>query len=299
MGASDLARPARGHASVRRRTVRTRLRPYEKTYLWVSRLVIWASVLVAMFPVAWVVTASFQPGFAFFSESLIPTQFTTENYRDLLQTTDFKIWMRNSLIVSTGVSVIQVFLTATSAYAFSRMKFLGRKYGLITLLILQMFPNFMSIAAVFALMVRFNLTDSLWGLIIVLAGGNAFNTWLLKGYIDSLPREIDEAALADGATHWTIFTKIIIPLSRPMLVVLFLFTFMGTYSEFVITSAAIHDPTTYTIPLGLRLFINNQFAANWTKFAAAAVLASTPLVVLFMVLQKYVEAGLTRGAIKG
>jgi carbohydrate ABC transporter membrane protein 2, CUT1 family (TC 3.A.1.1.-) len=217
----------------------------------------------------------------------------------VINDTDFLIWIKNSMILCTGVSIIQLFMTTTSAYAFSRMRFKGRKYGLMTLLILQMFPTIMAIPAIYGILVRINMLDSIYALMLVLAGGNAFNIWLLKGYIDSIPRELDEAAKVDGATHWQIFTRIILPLIVPMLVVIFLFSFIGVYSEFAITSAVIHDPGSYTVALGLQRFILNQFAAHWTLFAAAAVMASLPITIVFMLLQRYLQAGLAAGAVKG
>ncbi len=272
----------------------------ERTTLWLSRVIIWVFLIGMIFPLVWVLLSSFQQGNAFNSLNLIPSRFTTENYYNLFHdpTNPFGLWVINSMKVCFTVSVIQTFMAVLAAYAYSRLRFRGRKYGLMTLLILQMFPNFMAIAAVLTILIRLNLTDSLWGLILVLSGANAFNIWLLKGFIDGLPKELDEAVFVDGGNHWTVFTKIILPLARPMLVVIFLFTFIGVYSEFMLTSAAIHDPLKYTVPLGLRNFINNQFSTNWTEYSAAAVLASLPVMIVFMALQRYVESGLTRGAVK-
>ncbi|EIV99461.1 sugar ABC transporter permease [Thermoanaerobacter thermohydrosulfuricus] len=278
---------------------REKLKPHEKVSLWISRLIIWAVIAIMMFPVAWVVGASMAPGDAFFSGSIFPQHMTFQNYKDVLVKTNFLLWVKNSMILSVGVAIIQLFLTATSAYAFSRMKFAGRKNGLKTLLILQMFPTFMALPAIFGIMAKLNLLDNLYALMLVMAGSSAFSIWLLKGYIDSLPKELDEAALVDGATHWQIFTKIILPLATPMLVVIFLFSFMGVYSEFILSSAVLKSPENYTIALGLQRFIQNQFSAHWTQFAAASVMASLPLVILFMVLQRYLQAGLAAGAVKG
>lgn len=286
-------------ASAGRNTHRERVKHGEKRLLWVSRVIIWVFMLLMLFPVYWVVLASISPGDAFFTGSLVPQGASLQNYVDVLNTTDFITWVKNSMILCTGVSIIQLFMTTTAAYAFSRMRFIGRRYGLMTLLILQMFPTIMAIPAIYGILVRINLLDSIYALMIVLAGGNAFNIWLLKGYIDSIPRELDEAAKVDGATHWQIFTRIILPLIVPMLVVIFLFSFIGVYSEFAITSVVIHDPGSYTVALGLQRFIINQFAAHWTLFAAAAVMASLPVTIVFMLLQRYLQAGLAAGAVKG
>lgn len=278
---------------------REKLKPHEKVSLWISRLIIWTIIAMMMFPVAWVVGASMATGDAFFSGSIFPHQMTLQNYIDVLHKTNFLLWVKNSMILSVGVAIIQLFLTATSAYAFSRMKFAGRKNGLKSLLIMQMFPTFMALPAIFGIMAKLNLLDNLYALMLVMAGGSAFSIWLLKGYIDSLPKELDEAALVDGATYWQIFMKIILPLATPMLVVIFLFSFMGVYSEFILSSAVLKSPENYTIALGLQRFIQNQFSAHWTQFAAASVMASLPLVILFMILQRYLQAGLAAGAVKG
>ncbi|XXF70228.1 sugar ABC transporter permease [Thermoanaerobacterium thermosaccharolyticum] len=276
-----------------------KMRPNERVTLWVSRIIIWAFIIVILFPVAWVVGASLGTGDAFFTGTIFPRQISFQNYIDLFQKTQLLTWIKNSLILCFGVAIIQSILTSTSSYAFSRMKFVGRKNGLMILLLLQMFPTFMALPAIYGILAKLNLLDNLYVFILVLAGGSAFNIWLLKGYIDGLPKELDEAALVDGASYWQIFVKIILPLTTPMLVVIFLFSFIGTYSEFILSSAVLKSPESYTVALGLQRFINNQFSAHWTLFAAASVVASLPLVILFMALQRYLQQGLAAGAVKG
>lgn len=276
-----------------------KMRPNERVTLWVSRIIIWAFIIVILFPVAWVVGASLGTGDAFFTGTIFPRQISFQNYIDLFQKTQLLTWIKNSLILCFGVAIIQSILTSTSSYAFSRMKFVGRKNGLMTLLILQMFPTFMSLPAIYGILAKLDLLDNLYVFMLVLAGGSAFNIWLLKGYIDGLPKELDEAALVDGASYWQIFVRIILPLTAPMLVVIFLFSFIGTYSEFILSSAVLKSPESYTVALGLQRFINNQFSAHWTLFAAASVVASLPLVIIFMALQRYLQQGLAAGAVKG
>ena len=149
------------------------------------------------------------------------------------------------------------------------------------------------------LIYKFGLVDNSIALILVLAGGSAFNIWLLKSYIDGIPVELDEAALVDGAGSFTVFIKIILPLAVPQLVVIFLFSFIGTYSEYIISSVFLQTPGKMTLALGLQSFITNQFAAHWTLFSAAAVLSSIPIMVVFMTLQKYIQNGLVAGGVKG
>jgi len=271
----------------------------DKRTLWVSRVVIWFVIIVVMFPTIWIVMSSFSAGDSFFLSSLFPKNFSTKHYVDLFRETDFVRWVYNSLKICLIVSVIQLSLTALAAYAFSRLRFTGRKYGLMTLLVLQVFPSSMAVSGYYILIYKFGLVDSSLALILVLAGGSAFNIWLLKSYIDGIPVELDEAAMVDGAGHFTVFYKITLPLAMPQMVVIFLFSFIATYSEYVITSVFLQTPGKMTLALGLQSFITNQFAAHWTLFSAAAVLSSLPIMIIFMALQKYIQNGLVAGGVKG
>ena len=271
----------------------------EKHTLWVSRVVIWLVIIVVMFPTVWIVMSSFSAGDSFFLSSLFPKNFSTEHYAELFRETDFVLWVGNSLKICLIVSVIQLVLTALAAYAFSRLRFTGRKYGLMTLLVLQVFPSSMAVSGYYILIYKFGLVDSSLALILVLAGGSAFNIWLLKSYIDGIPVELDEAAMVDGAGHFTVFYRITMPLAMPQMVVIFLFSFIATYSEYVITSVFLQTPGKMTLALGLQSFITNQFAAHWTLFSAAAVLSSLPIMIIFMALQKYIQNGLIAGGVKG
>lgn len=276
-----------------------RLRPNEIKDLWMARIAIWIFILVVLFPMFSIVSASLTKGDTFFSTTLIPKEITFSNYSKVLNETDFKVWMKNSLILCTSVAIIQLFITITGAYAFARMKFKGRKNGLMSLLILQMFPASMAIPAILSVCYKLNFIDQFWALILLLAGGSAYNIWLLKGFIDSLPKELDEAAMVDGASHFQVFSKIILPLSKPMLAVIFLFSFIGVYSEFIYTSALMKDASNQTLATGLQQFINNAFSAHWTQFSAAAVMATVPVAITFMLLQRFIAKGLTAGAVKG
>lgn len=271
----------------------------KKRSVWISRIIIWFVILLVLFPVFWILMASFSKGDSFFSTSLIPESMTLNNYAELIKDTDFLMWVGNSLLICFAVSFIQLFLTSTSAYAFSRLKFWGKKNGMRMLLLLQVFPNSMAVAAYYVIIYKYGLADHLLVLILVLAAGSAFNIWLLKAYMDGIPRDLDEAARVDGAGHLKIFVKIILPLATPQLAVIFIFSFIAAYSEFVITSVFLQSPSKFTLAVGLQSFITNQFAANWTLFAAAAVLASVPIMVIFMLLQKYLQNGLTAGSVKG
>ncbi|MDE7130757.1 MAG: sugar ABC transporter permease [Lachnospiraceae bacterium] len=273
--------------------------PAERRSLWVSRVIIWITMIVVIFPALWIVMSSFSAGDSFFLSSLFPSKLSVEHYVDLFRETNFVLWVWNSLKLCLIVAVIQLVLTSLAAYAFARLRFTGRKYGLMALLVLQVFPNSMAVAGYYILIYKFGLVDSSLALIFALAGGSAFNIWLLKSYIDGIPVELDEAALVDGANQFQVFYKVILPLATPQLAVLFLFSFIATYSEYVITSIFLQTPGKMTLSLGLQSFISDQFAAHWTMFSAAAVISSLPIMVVFMCLQRFIQNGLVAGGVKG
>ncbi|BDU89889.1 sugar ABC transporter permease [Clostridium perfringens A] len=273
--------------------------PAERRMAWISRIFIWFMLLVVLFPVFAVVSASMAKGEVFTQTTLIPSAWTLENYAKVLTETNFLIWVKNSLIICVVVSVIQLLLTVPMAFAFSRLKFWGRKNGLMMLLLLQMFPAAMSLPAILALAYRLDGMDHIITLIIVQAGAGAFNIWLLKGAIDGIPKELTEAAYVDGASTFQTFTMIILPLLRNMLLVIFLFTFIGAYSEFVFASALLKSPESLTLAVGMQQFITNNFSANWTQYSAAAIMASIPIVAFATIAQKYMAKGLTAGSVKG
>jgi arabinogalactan oligomer/maltooligosaccharide transport system permease protein len=280
---------------------RKKLRPDEILDLWVSRILVWLTIVIILFPILSIVTASLQRSNAFNAGALLPKPeyFTLQNYKDLFApNSNFPIWIWNTFLIGTGVSIVQIALTITASYAFSRLKFWGRRNGIRTLMILQMMPSFVSLAAIQFVMFKLKMAN-LFGYFIVTAGAGAWSIWLMKGYIDGIPKDLDEAAKVDGCTDWQVFTKIILPLSRPMMAVMFLFSFMGTFSEFIMASALLKRPEQFLLMQGLRTFTANAYSTNWGKLSAAVVLTAFPLALLWMVSQKYVQSGLTRGAVKG
>lgn len=276
-----------------------KISPSDLRNLWISRVIIWITIVIVVFPALWIVMSSFSAGDSFFLSSLFPDKMSTEHYVKLFTETNFMTWVFNSLKLCLIVAVIQLVLTSLAAYAFARLRFTGRKYGLMSLLVLQVFPNSMAVAGYYILIYKFGLVDSSIALIFVLAGGSAFNIWLLKSYIDGIPVELDEAALVDGANQFQVFYKIVMPLAMPQVAVLFLFSFIATYSEYVITSIFLQTPGKMTLALGLQSFISDQFAAHWTMFSAAAVISSLPIMVVFMGLQRFIQNGLVAGGVKG
>lgn len=276
-----------------------KISPSDLRSLWISRVIIWITIVIVIFPALWIVMSSFSAGDSFFLSSLFPDKLSAEHYVKLFTETNFTTWVFNSLKLCLVVAVIQLVLTSLAAYAFARLRFTGRKYGLMSLLVLQVFPNSMAVAGYYILIYKFGLVDSSIALIFVLAGGSAFNIWLLKSYIDGIPIELDEAALVDGANQFQVFYKIVMPLAMPQLAVLFLFSFIATYSEYVITSIFLQTPGKMTLALGLQSFISDQFAAHWTLFSAAAVISSLPIMIVFMGLQRFIQNGLVAGGVKG
>ncbi len=275
-----------------------RIPRHEAVGLWLSRVVIWFVILLTLAPIWFVVEAAFNPTNAYFSLGLFPSHPSLGNFAYLFHQTNFMVWVKNSVIVGFSVSVGQVLVTSLASFAFSRLRFWGRKYGIMVLIILQMFPNFLALAAIYTALAKLNLLNELWVYMLILMGGSAFNIWLLKRFFDSIPKELDEAAFVDGATVWQRFTRIILPLSRPMLIVIFIFTLMGSFSEYILAGIILETPNNYTLALGMYGLISNQFAKNWGDFAAAALLSAVPLAVTFGLLQKYIASGLM-GGVKG
>lgn len=276
-----------------------RLRPSEHRNLILSRIIIWIAMIVVLFPALWIVMASFSKGDSFFSSTLFPEAFSLVNYQRLFAQTDFGLWVFNSLKMCFMVAIIQLLLTTTAAYAFSRIRFPGRSKGLMTVLVLQVFPSSMALAGYYVIIYKFGLVNNMIAIVFVLAAGSAYNIWLLKSYIDGIPKELDESAFVDGAGHFTTFVKIVLPLAMPQIAVIFIFSFIATYSEYVISSVFLQTPDSYTLSIGLQSFIADQFNAHWTMFAAAAVLASVPVMVIFLLLQRYIQGGLVAGGVKG
>ncbi len=276
-----------------------RLSVSEWVTLWLSRVVIWVAIILVIVPMLYVVTASFNPSQAYFSSSLIPSHPSLANYRALFAQGQFLVWLKNSSIVALSLGLGQLVITSTAAYAFSRMRFYGRKNGIMILLILQMFPNFLTISVIYYGLAQVGLLDNLWVYILVQLGGSAFNIWLLKNYFDTVPRELDEAAIMDGAGHRQIFWKIVLPLARPMLMVIFFFTLIGSFSEYILAGTIIQSASNYTLGLGLYSLISGEFAKNWGEFSAAALLSAAPLTIGFGIINKWIASGLVAGSVKG
>ncbi|SHM50929.1 carbohydrate ABC transporter membrane protein 2, CUT1 family [Gracilibacillus kekensis] len=258
--------------------------------------------IVIGYPLAWTVMMSINPGTNMLVTQLIPDSPTLEHYIWLFTDpgSDYLIWYKNSVIIAVLNAIGSVIITSLIAYAFSRYQFFGRKYGLYLFLLLQMFPALMGMVALYILLTTIGLVDSIWGLLLIYLGGQIpFNAWLVKGYYDTIPRELDEAAKIDGAGHLRIFWTIMLPLAKPILAVVALFNFMAPFMDFLLPQIVLTDPNNYTLALGLYNFINDQFSTNFTRFAAGSILIAVPIALVFLLLQRYLIGGLTAGATKG
>jgi arabinogalactan oligomer / maltooligosaccharide transport system permease protein len=282
------------------------------------------AVLVAIYallPVAFVLTASLNPLNTISGASLVPSRITFDHFSSLINDPfhPWAQWIVNSVIVSGISSIIVVALTALAAYSFSRFRYRGRRFGLIALVVVQLFPNLLAIVALFLLLQAIGNAlpaslsvagvdiplpqlglNSLGGLILIYIGGAlGFNTWLMKAYFDTVPYELDESALVDGASHVQAFRHVVLPLVRPILAVIGILTFIGTYSDFLLARVMLSSPENYTLAVGMSLSIRGQYTQEWGTFAAAAVIGAVPLVVTFLLLQRQLIGGLATGGVKG
>ncbi len=280
---------------------------HRRGYLF--RLVVSIVALVfALFPIIWIVSAAFNPSSNMANQSLVPPNASLANFEELLNNPlhPFWLWMWNSVKIATITSVLSVFITALTAYAFSRFRFRGRQPLLVTILLIQVFPNLLTMVALFLFLRQigeyfpsFGL-NSHGGLILVYLGAQmGINIWLMKGYFDSIPRDIDESAAVDGATHWQTFWKLIFPLVRPVLAVVGVLVFVGTFNEFILANVLLRSTEQFTLMVGLYLFVTENFQQQWGVFAAGAIIGAVPTVVIYLLLQDYIVSGLTVGAVKG
>ncbi len=267
--------------------------------VWAIRIFVILFILASLFPTVYVVLYSFKGGGrALYSPTFIPQVLTLDNYRNLLSGR-FPTWVWNSLVIGLSSGVFSTMIATFAAYAFSRMRFPGRRYGILTLLIIQMLPVNTAIVAYFRMAQFVGLLNTRLVLVLIFGiGGGALAVWLMKNFMDSIPKELDEAAFIDGATLWQNFWRVLFPLLQPMLVAQFIFGFIGVYNEYIVTTILIQDPAKYPLGVGVRTF-STQFSTNWTVFCASAVLGSIPILVVFFLAQRLLVEGLTKGALKG
>ncbi len=267
----------------------------------VSYLILTFFTLFAIFPVLRVISISLRPGNRLLSKSLaiIPDNATIDSYIQLFTKQPFLRWMGNSIVISIFVTLVGVGLAATAGYAFSRYKFKGRNISLLGIITTQMFPVTMLLLPLFIMLIKIGLYDSYLGLIIAYsATALPFTVWQMKGYYDTIPYSLEEAAMIDGAGPFYSFYRIILPLALPALSISALFSFMAAWSEYLVAAVLIQNRDLFTLPLGLKLFQSNMEVA-WGLYSAGAVMVSIPVVVVFMFLSRWLISGLTLGSVKG
>jgi arabinogalactan oligomer/maltooligosaccharide transport system permease protein len=256
--------------------------------------------LLTLMPVLWVLKTSLTAS-RNLSVSLnpFPDRFELDNFRDLFESELFWTQLSNSVVISVCTTLVGIFFSCTAAYAFSRFKFPGRRLGLMGFLVTQMFPGTMMMIPLYQVLEWLSLLDDSIGLVLVYSTTSIpFCVWMLKGYFDTIPLEIEESAIMDGASQFTIFWRIIMPLSRPAIAVTALFSFMTAWNEFILAATFMSDESSYTLPVRLQQYVT-KYNTDWGHFAAGAVIVSVPVMLLFFILQRHLVGGLTAGGVKG
>jgi arabinogalactan oligomer / maltooligosaccharide transport system permease protein len=285
---------------------------------WWRHAIAVIAIMIALFPVAYVISAAFNGDSSLSGSSLIPRDVTLDNFRSLFgeqqdttghatfQQARYWKWFANSMIVAGATALLTVLLGALAAYAFSRFRFRGRRIGLLTLLLIQMFPQLLAVVAIYLIVFNtgevfhfMGLNTLLAVILVYLGGAMGVNTWLMKGFFDTIPAELDESARVDGATPAQVFWGVVLPLAAPVLAVIALISFISTLNEFVIASVILGTSGQYTLPVGLWQFIDQKYSEHWGPFAAGVLIAAVPAALLFAFLQRYIVQGLTQGAVKG
>lgn len=282
---------------------------------WPLHIFLIFMLVVTVYPILWVVTIAFSggqslaiadvPANAGFFDRLRaivpwPAHVSLSNFHSLFADQPFARWLLNSAIVAGATTILGVFLACTAAYAFSRFRFPGRRAGLMAFLVSQMFPGTLMLIPLYIIVVQWlGLGSTFTGIILPYSTtAIPFCVWMMKGYFDTIPKELEESALIDGASQATIFLRIILPLAKPAVAVTALFSFMTGWNEFILAATFINKEEMYTAPVGLRFFVGG-FSQQWGYFAAGSIIAAIPVVILFLFLQKYLVSGLTAGAVKG
>ena len=267
----------------------------------VAYLILIIFAVIALYPVLQVLSISLRPGDRLLSTSLaiIPEDATFAAYTELFTGRPFLLWMRNSILISFVVTATGVVLAALAGYAFSRFKFRAKNFGLLSLLVTQMFPATMLLLPMYIMLVKLGLINTFLGVIIIYSStALPFCIWTMKGYYDTIPVSLEEAARIDGCTQFAAFYKVVIPLASPALVIVALFSFMTSWAEYVVAAQVLQDSDLWTLPVGLQTFQANM-STEWGLYAAASLIVSIPVVILFLALSKFLVSGLTLGSVKG
>ncbi|EGR2464681.1 sugar ABC transporter permease [Vibrio cholerae] len=257
------------------------------------------NAILVLGPVLWTVLASFKPGNNLFSSSFGEFTFTLDHYKALFTDTPYLEWYKNTFLLATANMLISLVVVTMTAFVFSRYRFQGKRNVLMSILVLQMFPAFLSMTAIYILLSKMGLIDTYIGLLFVYVTGSLpFMTWLVKGYFDAIPTSLDEAAKIDGAGHMTIFLEIILPLAKPILVLVALVSFTGPWMDFILPTLILRSEEKMTLAIGIFSWITSNSAENFTLFAAGSLLVAVPITLLFVITQKHITTGLVSGAVK-
>lgn len=271
-------------------------------------------IFFSLFPVLWIISASFDSSQTLATQTIIPAHPSWINYQRLFGQDPnyqfgslyFQKWIFNSVKISTITTILSLAITTMAAYAFSRFRFAGRVTMLKALLLIQVFPNLLALVAIYVLVFQFGTIipkiglNTHAGLILVYLGGSmGINIWLMKGFMDTIPRDIDESGMVDGASQFQIFWRLLLPLMRPILIVIGILSFIGTYGDFLMARILLNDVDKYTLMVGLQIFTAGQFDQKWGVFAAGALLGALPIMIIYLLLQDQIAGGLTTGAVKG
>jgi arabinogalactan oligomer / maltooligosaccharide transport system permease protein len=313
---TSIAAPQIAVSAVDTRVRGSRKRPPLRDTWW-RHVVGIVAAIISLFPLAYIISSSFNRDQSVGGAELVPLHVTLHNYGDLLHNNvstsgggkadaPFLNWYLNSVLVALVTALFTVMLGALAAYAFSRFRFKGRRLGMLMLLLIQMFPQFLAVVAIYLIVLNVGNIFSVIGInsliaviLVYLGGSMGIQTWLMKGFFDTIPIELDESARVDGATAGQIFWGVVMPLAAPVLAVVALFSFVFTLNEFVIASALLQTTNHFTLPVGLKGFIDQQYGQRWGPFTAGALLAAIPVALLFFSLQRYFVRGLTAGSVKG
>lgn len=287
---------------------------FQRRFSVATRLIV-AVLLIAfaIFPVIWMISASFDNSNSLATQNLIPSNAGIKNYQRLFnQDPDFAfgdlnywVWLWNSVKISGITTILSLSITTMAAYAFSRLRFAGRVEILKAILLIQVFPNLLALVSIYVILVQMgDVIEAIGlnthaGLILVYLGGSMGMTiWLMKGFMDTVPRAIDESGMVDGATHFQIFWYLLLPLLRPILIVIGILSFIGTYGDFILPKILLSDINEYTLMVGLQIFTSGQFDKKWGVFAAGALIGALPIMITYLSLQDQIAGGLTQGAVK-
>jgi len=284
---------------------------------WWRHVVGIVGIVISLFPVVYIISSAFNAQNTLSGAQVIPSQVTLGNFSDLLhnrvkantgvvQDAPYLHWLLNSVIVAGCTALFTTILGALAAYAFSRFRFKGRRLGMLFLLLIQMFPQLVAVAAIYLIVYnlggvfpQIGLDKQAAVILVYLGGALGVQAWLMKGFFDTIPPELDESARVDGATPAQIFWGVVMPLATPVLAVVALISFVFTLNEFVIASALLQTSTHLTLPVGMNGMVTNQYDQTWGPFTAGALMAAVPVVILFLFLQRWIIGGLTQGAVKG